>query len=89
MLRQQVKIINRLGLHARASLQLINHAGRFQSQIDILYRGQKTDAKDILNVMSLAVTCGNDIELEINGPDEKEAMQDLIKLINERFGEAE
>ncbi len=89
MLHQTIKIINRLGLHARASLQLINHAGRFQSQIDIIYKSQKTDAKDILNVMSLAVTCGNDIELEISGPDETEAMEDLIKLINERFGEEE
>jgi phosphocarrier protein HPr len=89
MLSQTVKIINRLGLHARASLQLINHAGRFQSEIFIHYQDKKTDAKDILNVMSLAVTCGNEIELIINGPDETEAMADLIKLINERFGEEE
>jgi phosphocarrier protein HPr len=89
VLRQKITIINRLGLHARASLQLINRAGRYQSQIDILYKEQKIDAKDILNVMSLAVTCGNDIELEISGPDEIEAMADLVALINARFGEEE
>ena len=89
MLQQKVTIINRLGLHARASLKLINLAGRYSSQIHIIYQNQKIDAKDILNVMSLAVSCGNEIELEISGPDETEAMNSLVALIQDRFGEAE
>lgn len=89
MIYQKIKIINRLGLHARASLQLINRAGRYQSEIYIYFEEQKIDAKDILNVMSLAVAQGKEIELEISGPDEIMAMEDLIRLINERFGEEE
>lgn len=89
MLRKTLTIINKLGLHARASMKLIDHAGRFQSEITINYNNQKIDAKDILNVMSLAVSKGKQIELIIEGPDEKYAMEDLTKLIQDRFEEEE
>jgi len=89
MLQKKIIIQNKLGLHARASMKLINIAGRFQSEIFIKHGNAKVDAKDILNVMGLAANKGSEIELIIDGPDEKKAMEALADLINDRFGEEE
>lgn len=82
-------IQNKLGLHARASMKLINVAGRFQSEILIKHANAEVNAKSIMNVMALAVSKGSEIELIIDGPDEKEAMKAVVELINDRFGEDE
>lgn len=89
MIEKRLRIINKLGLHARAAMQLINTACRFQSDIQIEYQGNQTDAKDILCVMSLAAKQGSDIKLIIDGEDAEEAMQALTTLIENRFGEDE
>ena len=89
MQRKKLVIINKLGLHARASMQLVNRACRFQSDIKIKHEDKEIDAKDIMNIMSLAASKGTEIELIISGPDEQEAMDDLEKLISEKFGEDE
>ena len=89
MINKKIKIINKLGLHARAAMKLIDLAGRFQSHIDIYFAGKIADAKDILNVMTLGASCGTEIELHIDGGDEAQAMEALCNLINNRFGEAE
>ena len=87
MINKKIKIVNKLGLHARAAMKLIDLAGRFQSHIDICYKNKIADAKDILNVMTLGAGFGTEIEFQIDGSDEKEAMQALCDLINDRFGE--
>jgi len=89
MLKQKIIIQNKLGLHARASMKLINVAGRFQGNIFIQHGDTKIDAKDILNVMGLAANKGSEIELITDGPDEEEAMKAIVDLINDRFGEDE
>jgi phosphocarrier protein HPr len=89
MISKKIKIINKLGLHARAAMKLIDLASRFQSHIDICYAGKIADAKDILNVMTLGASVGADIELQIDGADEEKAMQALCDLINDRFHEQE
>lgn len=89
MLTQKLQIINKLGLHARASMKLISLAGRFQSEILIRYQGQEVDAKDILNVMSLGAAQGAEIEFIISGEDEAAALAKITALINNRFDEAE
>jgi phosphocarrier protein HPr len=89
MLRQKITIINKLGLHARASMQLINLAGRFQSNILINYNDREVNAKSIMNVMAIAASQGSEIELIIDGEDEQNAMHEIVALINNRFGEAE
>ena len=89
MLQKKIIIQNKLGLHARASMKLINVAGRFQSEIFIKHGNTKVDAKDIINVMGLAANKGSEIELIVDGPDEKNAMKALVELINDRFGEDE
>jgi len=86
---EKIIIQNKLGLHARASMKLINVAGRFQSDIFIQHDKIKTDAKDILNVMSLAANKGTEIEIITEGPDEDQAMDAIIALIKDRFGEEE
>lgn len=89
MIKKKLKIINKLGLHARATMQLVNTAGRYQSEILIKYKNREVNAKSIMNLMVLAASQGSEIELIVNGEDEEEAAKAVIKLINEKFGEEE
>jgi len=89
MIKKKVKIINRLGIHARAAAKLVSHANRYGSTIDIVLNERTTNAKSILGVMTLAATKGMEIELIIEGDDEKAALEDIENLISDRFGEKE
>lgn len=89
MVRKKLIITNKLGLHARASMKLINLAGRFQSDILIHHEDYEVDAKDIINVMALGASKGAEIEVITSGPDEEMALEKICELINNRFGEAE
>lgn len=89
MLRQQVEIVNRLGLHARASAKLTQLAGSFQSEVWITRDSRRVNAKSIMGVMMLAAAKGSSVELETQGPDEQAAMQALVDLITDKFGEGE
>lgn len=75
MLQRKLTIINKLGLHARASMKLISLAGRFQSDIFIHHDGYEVDAKDIINVMALGAAQGSEIELIVSGEDEAAALR--------------
>lgn len=87
MIREPIKIINQLGLHARAAAKLVTTASRFESSVRIVKDGRDVDGKSIMSVMLLAASCGTDIELVIEGPDEQDAWEALQTLINDRFGE--
>ena len=89
MIKQEIEIINKLGLHARASTKLTQIAAQFFSQIWIERNGRRVNAKSIMGVMMLAASKGSKITLETDGNDEAEAMEALTKLINNRFGEGE
>ncbi|MCB1827464.1 MAG: HPr family phosphocarrier protein [Coxiellaceae bacterium] len=89
MLTKKITIKNKLGLHARASMKLINVAGRFNCNITIKHDNKIVDAKDIMNVMGLAASKGTEIELITDGSDEKEAMNAVAELIENRFDEEE
>ena len=89
MLQQDIEIINKLGLHARASAKLTQLAGQFKSEIWIARNERRVNAKSIMGVMMLAANKGSTIHLEIDGADENEAMQALTALIAGRFGEGE
>ena len=89
MLQREVEIINRLGLHARASAKLTQLAGQFNSGIWLTRNGKRVNAKSIMGVMMLAASKGTAIGIEIDGPDEEQAMQALSALIADRFGEGE
>ncbi len=89
MLEKKIKIVNSLGLHARAAAQLVRLAGQFKSKIQISRtdNGVCADAKSILSVLSLAAARGTILKLECNGEDEKEAIIAVEKLFTEGFGE--
>ena len=89
MLQQDIEIINKLGLHARASAKLTQLAGQFKSEIWMSRNERRVNAKSIMGVMMLAANKGSTIRLEIDGADENEAMQALTALIASRFGEGE
>ncbi|MBI5753060.1 MAG: HPr family phosphocarrier protein [Hydrogenophilales bacterium] len=89
MLQQDVEIINKLGLHARASAKLSQIANQFKSEVNLVRNGNKVNAKSIMGVMMLAAAKGSAIGIETSGPDESEAMRALLALIQDKFGEGE
>jgi phosphocarrier protein HPr len=89
MIRNTVTISNRLGLHARASAKLTKLAGRFSSDIFMSRNGRRVNAKSIMGVMMLAAGLNAEVEIEIDGADEREAMDALIALVNDKFGEGQ
>ena len=89
MLQQEVEIINKLGLHARASAKLTQVAGRFKANVWVSRSGRRVNAKSIMGVMMLAAAKGSRIVIETDGPDEAEALQALEALVADCFGEGE
>ena len=89
MIKQNIEIINKLGLHARASTKLTQTASQFASEIWIEKNGRKVNAKSIMGVMMLAAAKGSVVLIEANGADEAAAMTALQTLINDYFGEGE
>ena len=82
-------IINRLGLHARAAAKLTHIASGFQSDIWLSRSGRRVNAKSIMGVMMLAAGKGSKITLEVDGPDEDQAIEAICALIGDNFGEGE
>ena len=89
MLQQEVELINKLGLHARASAKLTQVAGGFKANIWLSRSGRRVNAKSIMGVMMLAAGKGAKVTLETSGPDEAEAMDAIVALINDCFGEGQ
>ncbi len=89
MLKQEIEIINKLGLHARASSKFTQTASQFQSEVWVTRKDRRINGKSIMGLMMLAAGKGSTIELETNGADEAAAMQALTDLINDYFGEGE
>lgn len=89
MLQREVEIINKLGLHARASAKLTQVAGGFEADVWLSRNGRRVNAKSIMGVMMLAAAKGTKVVVETDGPDEQDAMQAIEKLIGNRFDEGE
>lgn len=89
MIKQEVTIINKLGLHARAAAKLVNLAGSFGSHIELQKDGSNANAKSIMGVMMLAASQNSQLTLVIEGDDESAALQAIVELINDKFGEDE
>ncbi len=89
MQSQQIEIINKLGLHARAAAKLVSTASRFGSKVTLRFSGQDADAKSIMSVMMLAAAKGSLITIDCEGEDEQDAMRAVTELINDYFGEEE
>jgi phosphocarrier protein len=89
MLQQDALIINKLGLHARASAKLTQLASQFPCEVWLTRNGRRVNAKSIMGVMMLAAAKGSSINIETTGEKEQEAMTALLALINNYFGEGE
>ena len=89
MIAENITIINKLGLHARAASKLVNCASQFESEVFIIRKGNRVNAKSIMGVMMLAASKGVELGLEIEGSDEQSCRDALVDLINDRFGEGE
>ena len=89
MQTKEVEIINKLGLHARASAKITQLAGNYQSEVWLSRNKLRVNAKSIMGVMMLAANRGSKINIEIIGQDETEAMLALVTLIENYFGEDE
>ena len=87
MIEQEIEVVNKLGLHARAAAKLVQTASRFESDVDITYGGQSVNAKSIMGIMMLAASCGARIGLKVSGSDEQAAADTIATLFAERFGE--
>ncbi len=87
MIEKKTRIINALGLHARAAAKLVHTAGEFESDVTLVRDGEEADAKSILGILLLAAAQGSDVVVRAEGEDEQEALGAVIDLIEDRFGE--
>ena len=89
MIKANITISNKLGLHARASAKLTKLAGSYPCEVWLSRGERRVNAKSIMGVMMLAAGIGSDVELETDGDDEAAAMQALLALIDDKFGEGQ
>lgn len=89
MPRIEAEIVNKLGLHARASAKLTQTASSFASEIWLERNGRRVNAKSIMGVMMLAAGRGSSVLIDAEGPDAENAVQALVALIADKFGEEE
>ena len=89
MIKTSATISNKLGLHARASAKLTKLAGSFPCEVWMSRGERRVNAKSIMGVMMLAAGLGSTVDIETQGEQEQEAMDALLALINDKFGEGE
>jgi phosphocarrier protein HPr len=89
MISREIEIVNKLGLHARASAKLTQLAARYKSEVWMTRNDRRVNAKSIMGVMMLAAGKGSVVTLDTEGPDEQDCMDALVQLIEARFGESE
>ena len=87
MIQQEIEIVNKLGLHARASAKLTQLAAQYKSEVWMSRAGRRVNAKSIMGVMMLAAGKGTTVTIETIGDDEDTALQALAGLIDDKFGE--
>ncbi len=89
MIEKEITICNRLGLHARAAAKFVRTANNFKSNITLGKNARRIDGKSILGILMLAASQGTDLTLRVEGPDEREACQSLVSLVEDKFGEGQ
>jgi phosphocarrier protein len=89
MPERRIRIINKLGMHARASARLATEASRFGSDITLVKDEIQVNAKSIMGIMMLAAAKGSDLRIRAEGPDAEAALESIAALIDNRFGEEE
>ena len=87
MQTRNLAINNPRGLHVRACVRIVHIASRFRSKVSLVVKGRRTSARNIVAVMLLTASVGTTVRLEIDGPDEVEAMREITALFHDGFGE--
>ena len=87
MIRRQVEIINKLGLHARAAAKFVTLASGFESEVQVALKENQVNGKSIMGIMMLAAAKGTQLDIVVEGPDEQVAIEKLCELITNRFDE--
>lgn len=87
MIEREITIINKLGLHARPAARLVQRASSFESDIKIKRHNLEVNAKSIMGVMMLAAELGSKVTIIAEGPDEEEAAEAIVRVIQSKFGE--
>lgn len=87
MISKSIKIVNKLGLHTRASAKLVSTACKYTSSIKIKSGNKEANGKSIMSIMLLSAIYGSTLEINIDGDDEQAAMDELTTLISNKFGE--
>ena len=89
MIERTVGIQNPLGLHARAAARFVRTASRFSSKVTVSKEGTTIDGKSILGILFLAATSGSELTIAASGEDEKEAVEALVELVSDGFGDSQ
>lgn len=89
MVERDVRIVNRLGLHARAAAKLVHLANRFESEVWLAHDGEEVDAKSILGILLLAAAQGSEVRVRCDGSDESDALREIARLIENGFDETD
>ena len=89
MIKKKLTILNKLGLHARAAAKVVSTANDFKSTITITKDGKIADARSIMKLLMLSASKGSNISVEVDGIDQRDAMQSIEKLFNNKFDEQE
>lgn len=87
MIKDTLTIQNQLGLHTRAAAKLVDTAKKFESKVELEFRGRKVDCKSIMGVITLGAQKSNTVEIILNGNDESEALKAIKVLVDAKFGE--
>lgn len=87
MIRQQITIQNKLGLHTRAAAKLVDTAKKFASRIELIFNDRNVDCKSIMGVITLGAQKDNVLDLVLTGDDEEQALAAITKLVDGKFGE--
>jgi len=87
MVQDTVKVVNRLGMHARPAAMFVSHASKFKSEIFIEKNGLKVNGKSIMGVMMLAAEAGSELVIYASGEDEENALRSLVDLVSSGFGD--
>jgi len=87
MIKKKVTIKNKVGLHARPAGEFVQVASRFDSDVKVVKDGEKVDGKSIMGLLMLAAERGSELLIIVDGPDENEAIEELLKLIDNNFNE--
>ena len=87
MLVRVVSVINPLGLHARACAKIVGIASRFRSNVSLVVKGKRASARNIVAVMLLTASMGATVRVEVDGPDEVQAMKEIAALFHDGLGE--